>query len=458
MQQPASPIAIEGSLAMRLARHWAELARLAWPVMLSRAGLLTLTLVDIVMVGRFGTGALAHMAMGYSVFVPIMVTGIGAMVGIIAIVSQRWGAGDRTGAAEAFGQGLRWALIVGAAASLVIALGEPFLRLIGHDPGLVAGGGLIARWLAPGALLQVLFVACSFYLESTRRVLPGLVYMAAANLANLALNAWLIGGGWGLPALGAEGAAIASVLARVVMTAGILIHVLMLPEMRRARGRHRAAGGWAAGRGLRRIGHAGAAAMFFETMAFAALNQVAAFISPEALAAYSIAHQVEAMVFMVALGLSVATAVRVGNAWGAGLAAEARFAAWSGLAATMLTVAACSGLIVAGAGRLGSLFSEDPGLVARTAPLFVILAVSLIFDGGQAVMGQVNRALGDSWGTTACFFIAFWLVMVPLGLVLGLHTRLEEAGLFLATACGTFAAVILLSWRFARLSRRRGAA
>ncbi|GIX13585.1 MAG: hypothetical protein KatS3mg118_1544 [Paracoccaceae bacterium] len=99
MQQPASPIAIEGSLAMRLARHWAELARLAWPVMLSRAGLLTLTLVDIVMVGRFGTGALAHMAMGYSVFVPIMVTGIGAMVGIIAIVSQRWGGGrpDRRG-------------------------------------------------------------------------------------------------------------------------------------------------------------------------------------------------------------------------------------------------------------------------------------------------------------------------------------------------------------------------
>ena len=69
---------------------------------------------------------------------------------------------------------------------------------------------------------------------------------------------------------------------------------------------------------MRRIGIAGGAAYFFETVAFATMAQAAGLLGAEALAAYTILHNVETTVFMIALGLSVASAVRIGQAAGAG--------------------------------------------------------------------------------------------------------------------------------------------
>lgn len=442
-------------LSARLARHWGALFRLAWPVMLSRAGILTLSLADIIMVGRLASGDLAHLAMGYAVFVPIMVSAIGTLVGIVAVTARHAGAGNGFEAAATFRRGLAWSAAMGLLASGLIWFAETWLRLIGQSEDLATGGGLVARWLAPGALLQIVFVGATFHLEGTKRTLPGLAAMALANLVNVILNWLLIGGSPGLPALGAEGAALASVLARLALVIAILGYAFRVPAIRALpRSGIWGPGGWAAGREIRRLGLASGVAYMFETMAFAGLSQVAGLISPEALAAYTIGHQVEATVFMVALGLAVATAVRVGQARGAGDLAEARFAGWSGLAATMATTALLAGLVVWGATGLAGLFTSDPGLAARAAPLFLILAVSLVFDSGQVVLGQANRALGDGWGTTLCFFLAFWCVMLPLGTVLGLMTPLAEAGLFLATAAGCLAAVLLLGIRFDRLLRQ----
>lgn len=442
-------------LGPRLIAHWSDLFRLAWPVMLSRAGIFTLSLADIVMVGRFETGALAGLGLALAVFVPVMVTGVGAMIGIVALSSQSMGAGRPEEAAAMWRRGIAWAIAIGLLASALVLLATPFLRMIGQPPELVDNAGPIVRLLAPGAFFQILFIACSFYLEATRRMIPGLVCMGLANLVNIAGNWLLIGGSMGLPAMGAEGAALSVLMARATMAVAILIYVARLPEIRAlAPSGFWGPGGWQAGGRLRLIGMTSALALFFETGAFTTVNLFAGYISAEALAAYAIAHQVEGTVFMVALGLSVAAAVRVGHAFGAGNIAEARFAGWSALAATMLCISAMSGLVIWGAGGLGAVFSEDASMIARTAPLFVILAISLIFDGGQVVIGQANRAMGDSWGTTLCFLVSFWGVMVPAAYLLALHTSLREAGLFWGTAAGCLVALVLLTWRFQALLAR----
>jgi MATE family multidrug resistance protein len=439
----------------RILRHWSGLFRLAWPVMLSRTGILILSLTDFLMVGRHSTVALAHLSLGYSLSISIMVTGVGAMVGVVAVTARDIGAGRRDLAGENFRRGLAWALPVGAAVAVLAWFGETWLLLIGHDPALAAGGGLVARWFAPGAFLQMLFVACTFWLEGTKRMLPGLVVMALANVVNLALNFVLIEGRFGLPALGAEGAVIASTVARFFLAAAILVWVLRLPEIRRVPwGGLFGPGGWRAGREMRTIGLAAGAAFFFETMSFAAMNQVAGLISPEALGAYSIAFQVQALLFMVALGLSVATAVEVGHARGAGDAATAAFAGWSGLAATLgVMVLICVPLMLF-RDTVAGWFSTDPVLIARTAPLFMIVAVALVFDAGQVVAGQSVRALGDSWVTTLCFFTGFWLVMLPLGIWLGLATPWAESGLFAGITLGCAVVLVLLALRFRVLVAR----
>jgi multidrug resistance protein, MATE family len=442
--------------AARLARHWAALFRLAWPVMVSRAGVLLLAMADVVMVGRYDTIELAHMSLAFAVFVPVFVTGIGAMVGIVSTTARAQGAGER-GLPEIALRGLRWATLVGVAATVLIFGAELLLHLIGHAPDMVAGGGSVARVLAVGALFQIVFVGTSFYLEGTGRMKPGLYAMLLANVVNLLLNWLWIGGNLGFPAMGAEGAALASTLARLAMAAGLLWWMLSLPEFAPYRQRSLTLwgpGGWAAGTEMRRIGIAGAAAYFFETAAFASLAQAAGLIGAGALAAYTILHNIEATVFMIALGLSVGTAVRVGQSVGAGAIGEARFAAFSGLAAAMLLIGAIGLVLLVFAPQVTSFYSNDPALIARAIPLFAIVAVSLIFDAGQVVAGQATRALGDAWGTTLRFFIAFWLVMVPASLGLAFLTPLAEAGLFIGTAIGCATAVVLLGLHLAAMLNR----
>jgi MATE family multidrug resistance protein len=449
----------EPAVSARLIRHWAALFRLAWPVMLSRAGVLVLAMADVVMVGRYDTLALAQLSLGVAVFIPVLVAGIGCLVGIVSVTARGHGAGA-TDLAQVALRGLWWSVLVGAIATVPVLFGGTILSLIGQAPELADGGGAVARMLAAGAFFQIVYVGASFYLEGTGRTKPGLVAMAAANVANIGLNAVLIGGGLGMPAMGAEGAALATTLARLLMAVGLVVWMLRLPEfdgLRRAALRPWGPGGWAAGGEMRRIGLAGGAAYFFETFAFAALAQAAGLIGTTALAAYTILHNIEATVFMIALGLSVATAVRVGQAVGAGDGAEARLIGIAGLSAAMALIGGIGLVLLAFAPQVTAFYSSDAALIARAAPLFAILAVTMIFDAGQVVMGQSTRALGDGWGTTLAFFIAFWLVMVPVSLALAFLTPLAEAGLFIGTGIGCLAALVLLGRRFLRLIDRAGA-
>ena len=148
---------------------------------LSRVGFVIIAMVNVVMVGRAGTGELAALSLGYAVFMPPVIAGIGCMVGIVATTARETRRGQRRATPEIALRGLRWALVVGGVAWLLLLGAEPLLRLIGHTPELVEGGAAVARMLAPGALFQIVFVAASFYLEGTGRPRPGLVAMAGGQ-------------------------------------------------------------------------------------------------------------------------------------------------------------------------------------------------------------------------------------------------------------------------------------
>jgi MATE family multidrug resistance protein len=446
---------IQEAASARLVRHWRALLPLAWPVVLNRAGLVVMQMVGIVMVGRYDTDALAAFSIGSAIAAPLMVAGFGCVVGIVALSARAFGARDPDLPGNAL-RGLAWATLIGVIATGLTFFAGPVLRLVGQEPGLVQGGTVVAWMLAPGVLAQIVFSAACFYLEGTARPQPGLYAMAAANLLNIALTWLLIGGHLGAPEMGAAGAALASTVARCLMVAIFVVWLIRLAEFDGHRAAHGVwgPGGWAAGAEMRRIGLAGGAAYFFETVAFASLAQAAGLLGATALAAYTILHSVETTVFMLGLGISVATAVRVGHAAGAGLRDEARIAGIAGIAASMGLIAVVGLLLLAFAPTVVGFYSSDPALIARAAPLIAILAFSMLFDSGQVVLGQANRALGDSWMTTLCFFLAFWCVMIPVALLLAFHAGLAEAGLFIGTAMGCIAAVVLLGLRFRQLLAR----
>jgi MATE family multidrug resistance protein len=204
---------------------------------------------------------------------------------------------------------------------------------------------------------------------------------------------------------------------------------------------------------MRRLGFAAGLSVFFETSAFGAMTMIAGLIGPVAVAAYSIAHNVEATVFMAALGLAVATGVKVGREFGGGRRHEAAFVGWTGLAAAACLMAGLGALVGFNAEALARFYSKDAAVAAMTLTLLSIVAVSVIPDGMQIVSGQSNRAVGDAYVSSALYFAAFWLVMVPLGAVFGLGLGWGPEGLMIATLIGASASAALQAGRFRRLTR-----
>lgn len=460
MNSHPQAIAIE-RLAPRVRRHFAELLRLAWPVMLSRAGILMMAFCDIAMLGRYGAGAIGEINLGVSIFVPLLVVTIGLTSGMVPVIAFAFGAGAWTECGHAWRRAISWSLVTSAVAALICWQGEALLAVFGQTPEMSAKGGAVTRALAPGLIAQTIYTACAFYLEATRRPLPALVAMIFANLGNLGLNWLLIWGYWGFPELGAVGAALASTIVRFGAAAGMVFYVVTQPGARAAGvvgpwQTFWGPGGWAAGREMRKLGASAGLSNGFETIGFASMTMFAGQLGTLPLDAYSLSHNLVSTLFMVGLGLAVASGVRVGIEMGRDRRDEAAFAGWIGLSAVVVVMSVLGVVVVISRETIAAVYTDDPVIAARAMGLFVFGAFVFVPDSAQVVMGQALRALGDAWFAVACYILSFVVLMVPLGWMLVNPLGFDERALIGAIIAACVLATGLLSWRFHWLTRRGG--
>lgn len=435
------------------------LSRLAWPTMLSRSGILIMAFVDIVMVGRYATEELAYAALGFSLFIPALVTTIGLQFGVVPEIARNFGAGNLRNCGAALRRGLPWALVTGIVAGVFVAFSGFWLTLMGHEPNLARESGKVAVAISVGLPLQILYAVCSFYLEATRRPLPGLIFMLGANFVNIGLNWVLIYGNLGFPALGAVGSGISTSGVRVFLCLVMFTYILTRPDARAygiydRTGSFWGKGGWAGGRSMRRIGFATCVSFFAETGAYAAVTQFAGFMGTAAVAAYSIAHNLLALLFMLSLGVASATAVMVGNADGQDNRRGVLLAGWTGTGGCVVLMVVCGVLILLLDDPITALYTTDSELIIRTVPLLAIVAAVAWLDGSQVVAAQAVRGLGDSWPATRLLTIAWLGVFVPSAWVLGFWAGLEESGLIWASGVGSVVALGMMIRRFAQLAQR----
>ena len=442
----------------KILRHAHDLLRLAWPVMLSRAGILVMAFVDIAMLGRYGLGAPGIAGLGLAIFVPVMVIAIGLVSGMVPVIARAHGAGEWAECGRAWRRAMSWGTFVSLIGIWLVWQGETLLGWLDYPPEMAAAGGAVARALAPGVLAQVLFAACAFYLEATRRPLFSLGAMVVANIVNAALNWVMIFGHLGWPEMGAVGASLASTIARFAALGLMVWFILRQPDPRGAgvAGPWETAwgpGGWRAGYPMRRLGLAAGLSNGFETVGFAAMMMIAGTLGTAALDAYSISHNLVATVFMIGLGLSVATGVRVGAAAGAGDAGETAVAGWTGLLVALAIMGALAALVLAFRHQIVLAYTDVPELAARATGVFLFSALIFVPDTLQVVLGQAVRALGDAWVPVAAYVASFVVLMVPLGLWLTGPGGWDERGLVVAIVAACALATVLLAWRFRVLTR-----
>ncbi|MEO8482627.1 MAG: MATE family efflux transporter [Acidobacteriota bacterium] len=433
---------------------------LAWPVVLAELGWVLMGIIDTVFVGPLGPAAIGAVGTGSSMFIAVMVLGIGTLFALDTFVSQAFGAGRTDDCHRWLIAGLWLAVVmsvllggigVGAIALLpragihpdVLRLLQPYLWTL--------------LWSAPPLLV---YTVLRRYLQAMNLVRPIVVAVILANVVN-ALGNWLfVYGHWGVPALGTVGAAYATLMARICLMVSLAVVILRREHGRRGLFdvpiRPDAGRIWQ----LMRLGVPAALQITLEVGVFTTAAALAARISPVALAANQIVLGIASFVFMVPYGLSSAAAIRVGQAIGRGDLPGARLAGWSAIALTLAASLAMAVILVGARWPLLRLFSQDASVLSVGATLLLLCAAFQPFDGCQAVATGALRGIGDTRTPMLCNLAGHWFVGLPLGYVLCFNRGWGVIGLWtgLSLSLTIIGAALVLAWhwRTGRTVRAQG--
>lgn len=436
-----------------LAWHLKRTLALAWPVMIARAGLLVMAVVDVVMIGRVSGPGLAHYGLAMAPFLFFMLTGTGLLVGTVVLVAQAHGAGQARRCGAAWRLGLLAATGYALPVTALLATGPVVMAWTGQAPELASAAGTVLQALAPGLLPMLLFTATSFLLEGLGRPAPGMVVMVVANVLNAALNALLLFGWWGLPEMGATGAALATTFTRWFMAATLVAFVLVRCD--------------AVGLGLRgplddlrgelirllRLGVPIAGANALESAAFTTMSLLAGWLGAVAAAAYLVCSNLSSLIYMLTLGLSTAAAVRVGNAIGRRDRADVPLAGWAATGLGLALTLTLAPGIAAFRAEIAGFYTSDSAVVARAAPALWLAAGLIVVDAGQGVLIGALRGAGDVRVPLLIQVAAYLGVAVPVGYGLAFALGLGIAGLIAGLTAGLGTAMLLLAWRFVTVCR-----
>ncbi len=453
MTPPAASLSMRPT-ARSLREHLRRTLQLAVPVMLGRIGVLIMVAVDTAMTGHQGPIELAYYALAMAPQIPMLLVGIGLLLGTVVLTAQADGLGDTRACGRIWRVALKHAAILGLLFVVLCYGGEHFLAFSGQSPELARGGGrvlVVMGWGLPGMLL---FYACTFFLEGISRPLPGMFIMLAANILNAALNWIFIDGNLGAPALGAEGAALGTTIVRWFMFAAIATYVwTRLDRQHYGLALGRVAGSHL-GKRLRRIGYPMGLAHGLEASAFSTITLFAGLRGAVEVSGYLVAMNLVATVFMGAIGFSAAASVRVGNAVGRQDAHGVRAAGWVAVGATAIVMFFLAIVFFTVPGLLSAIYVSDPRITAVAVPTLLVAALVLLPDGTQAVLMGALRGTADVWPATALYLFAFWVVMVPCGYYLGVVRGGGGPAFMQAIFIGCVCASLLLGWRFHVVSKR----
>ena len=437
-----------------------SIARLAAPIALAQLGLVAMGLVDTAVLGRTGPTELAGGAIGRNIGFGAATMQIGIALAVEPLASQAIGAGDHRRAWSALTTTLKtlamlW--IPTVLAAFVFSLG---LEALGTDAAVASK----ARWFllgqAPGLFFHGAFLAGRSYVQAHGRSLPMLIASLVANVVNVLVCNVLVRGDdalvgiglapLGLPKLGAFGSGIAGSVGGLVIVGIVLYSARALRDGSARTPRPESD---VSMRDVWKLGWPIALHMGAEIGVFTTMSVLTAAWGPTVVAAHQIALGLASFTFMGALGVSGATAARVGRAFGA--KEDTRRPGLVGIALGMLVMSIGAVAFLAVPNGLVHLFTDDGAVAAVGVRLLGLAALFQLFDGAQAVASGALRGVGDVRFSFVAGVIAYWLIGAPIAIGLGFGLHMGAYGLWIGLTVGLVAAALALSARFWWISRER---
>jgi putative MATE family efflux protein len=423
---------------------------LAVPMVLELVLESTFAVADIWFVAKLGASAVATVGLTETMLFLLYAIAIGLAMAVTAVVARRVGEHRADAAAVSAVQ----AIAIGVLASLPfsiagIAFAPDLLRIMGADAWTLEHGVPYMQWMLGGnAVIMLLFVINAIF-RGAGDAAAAMRVLWFANALNIVLDPLLIFG-WGpVPAMGVEGAAIATNLGRgagVLMQLWILVrggkHLRVLREHLRWDG----AVAW----NIVRTSLGGVGQMIVAMTSWIFLMRILAAIGSEAVAAATIAIRIMMFTLMPAWGMSNAAATLVGQNLGAGHADRAEAAVWRTGWYNMAYTVLVSVAFFIWHDQLIGLFTSDRRIIAIGGEWLRILSYSYFVYGWWMVSVQAYNGAGDTRTPTWINVVFFWLVQIPLCWALAVALGWGHSGVWWGTFVSETAVGLFTLWLFTR--------
>ena len=442
--------------AERTQQHAVAIARLAAPLAVAQLAQMAMGITDTILLGQLGNDALAAGGLGATLFFTAIVLLQGVLTAVSVMVSQARGAGRDDAVPGLYWTGMALTLLLSIVAFALFSLLEPILLAIGEPAGLARDTARytdVLRWGAPGAMLAIGLMRA--FLPAVGQGSMLLYVSLGAAVLNGVLCYGLIHGAWGLPAMGLEGAALASVLVFWAAAAALLLAVHLRPGLVRFVAWCRPDGRSLVA--MLRLGLPVSGTFAVEAGLFVGVGLMIGLLGPAPLAAQQIALSVTSVAFMIPLAIAQAANVRVGNRYGAADGPGARRAGLVAIGMGAVAELLAAAILLLAPGTVVGTYLD--GTVPANAEAFAIAitlvrvaTVFLLVDGIQCVAAGALRGLGDTRVPFLLAALGYWGLGFPAAWWLAMRGGWGAPGAWMGMGAGLLIVAALLTWRSHRRS------
>lgn len=429
--------------------------QLALPIIIGELAQMALHIIDTAMVGAISYKQLAAAALVINAMGIPFVIGIGMTISMSQMVSMAHGRRDGQMVSHYFYNGFVLCAITAVIIGAILLLGSPLLRHMGQDPEVVELALPFMRLMGLSIVPMLLFMTLKQFTDGLEFTRTAMLLSLAGMPLNILLNWLLIYGNWGFPRLELLGAGWSTLITRTLMFLVLGVIILKHRTFRRymAVSTSQWKLRWGTMKELLYIGIPSSLQIGMEAGAFAVSGIIIGTFGAIPQASHQIALSCASFTFMVSMGLAQAGSIRVSNAYGRKNWRLISVIGKSTLVAALVYGTFCAIMFVLFRDQLPKLFNKNESVIALASVLLLFAAIFQISDSTQAIGAGLLRGIKDVKRPTILIGIAYWVIGIPLGYLLGFHFDLGAQGMWIGLIAGLSFASFFLIMRFLKMSR-----
>jgi MATE family multidrug resistance protein len=428
-----------------------ENLQLAFPVILSQIGQITVQMADTAMVGHYGGDdptPLAAVSFATNLFYIIFITSLGLTFGLTPLVGERFAQKRDRHVRELLQNGLLLYSLIGVMATLVLIASRGVFPIMASlmmgdgDDSSIAGVVDMALpyydTLIWSMFPVMIWATIKQFLEGVGNTRVAMVTIILANSLNILLNWIFIFGKCGFEPMGAVGAGYATLISRILQCVMMLAYFFTTPKFRtytenlfsKSMIKFRRIAE------ILKVGIPISFHMFMEASAFVVAGIMVLAFGAASVSSYQIGVNMMNLTFMIVIAIGSSTTILCSHIYGNKDFSRLRRTVNAAYQMGLLWNISVAMLFVAFRYQIPTLFTSNAEAIKITADMLIFISLFQVSDCLQAISISIMRGLQDVKVLMPIVFISYVVINIPVGYLLAFECGFKTNGLIMGFIVG----------------------